>query len=161
MTFPFYKQETVWTCGPAVMRMSLEKLGIKKSEKQLIKILKTNKIKGTSNKDFSRVAEQYKLNYIVKRNSTIEDLKYFSKKRYILIFCYYYPKEKIGHYSILKKIDYKFIYFYDPYFGKNHKYNLKYFNKIWKCNPKHDNEKHWFFGVKNAISIKKRSKKTS
>ena len=150
--FPYYKQETVWTCGASVMRMALEKCEIKKSEKQVVKILKTNKIRGTWHKDFPRVAEKYKLNYVVKRNATIDDLKYFQKKGYTIIICYYYPSEKVDHYSILKSIDSENIYFYDPWFGENHKYSLKYFNRIWKSNPKYDNEKCWFFAVKNNES---------
>ena len=111
--FPYHKQETIWTCGASAMRMALEKCGIKKSEKQVVKILKTNKIRGTWHKDFPRVAEKYKLNYVVKRNATIDDLKYFQKKGCTIIICYYYPPEKVDHYSILKSIDSENIHFYD------------------------------------------------
>lgn len=148
MSFPYHKQETCWTCGSAAMRMALEKLGIKKSEKQVVRILKTNKIRGTWHKDFPRIAEKYNLDYVVKRNATIKDLKHLQKQGFIIIICYYYPKDKVDHYSILNKINSKSIYFYDPWFGKEHKYLLNYFNSIWKSDPKYDNEKRWFFAVK-------------
>ena len=45
MAFPFHKQETNYTCGSAAMRMALESAGIKKSEKQVEKLLSTNKIR--------------------------------------------------------------------------------------------------------------------
>ena len=150
MEIPFYKQEYTYTCGAAAMRMVLERSGVKKSEKRIVRILKTNKVRGTWHKDFPRVAEKYKLNYIVKRNSSIEDLKKYKKQGYNIVICYYYPPEKVDHYSVLKKIDKENIYFYDPYFGEDHKYSLNYFLKIWKSNPRYDGEKRWFFGVKKV-----------
>ena len=147
--FPFHRQQTCWTCGPAAMRMALEKSGIKKSEKQLVRILKTNKIRGTWPRDFPRVAEKYKLDYVVERNAEIQDLEYFQKQNYTLIVCYYFPKEKVDHYSVFKEMDSEKIYFYDPLLGNGHRYSLRYFNKIWRLDPKYDNEKHWLFGVKN------------
>ena len=108
----------------------------------------TNKIRCTRHKDFSRLAEKYLLNHITKRNSSIEDLKEYKKKGFTVIVCYFYPPEKVDHYSVLKKIDDKFIYFLDPFFGEEHKYFLSHFRKIWKSDPKYDNEKCWFFAVR-------------
>lgn len=142
-----HKQETPYTCGGAAMKMVLDSLGIKKTEKQLTKLLKTNKIRGTWHRFFPQVAEKYKLNYIVERNSSINRLKTLLKKGYKIIVCYYYPPEKVDHYSVIKKIRSK-IYFYDPFFGKNHSYSLTYFNKIWKSDPKYDNEKNWFIAIR-------------
>ena len=150
MFFPFHKQETKYTCGSASMRMALESAGIKKSEKQVEKLLRTNKVRGTWHKDFSRLAEKYLLNYVTKRNSSINDLVEYQKKGFTIIICYFYPSEKVDHYSVLKKIDKHFIYFWDPWFGPEHKYSLKYFKTVWKSDPKYDNEKRWFFALKRA-----------
>jgi len=128
------------------MRMALEACGIKKSERQVAKLLKASKNKGTWNKYFSIVAEKYKLNHATIRNANISDLIEYYGKKYIIIVNYQY-KEKTGHYAVLKKIDNKFIYFLDPFFGEHHKYPIAHFKKIWKSNPKGDNEKHWFFAV--------------
>jgi len=146
--FPFHKQETKYTCGAAAMRMALEFCGIKKSEKQVAKLLNTNKVRGTWHKNFPSVAEKFKLNYTSMRHATINDLKEFQKKDYAVIICYLYPPEKVDHYSVLKKIDKRLIYFWDPFFGDMHKYLLSYFKKIWKSDPKYDNEKCWFFAIK-------------
>ncbi|PIN94126.1 hypothetical protein COU56_03175, partial [Candidatus Pacearchaeota archaeon CG10_big_fil_rev_8_21_14_0_10_31_9] len=56
---PYYEQETNYTCGPACMRMVLGSLGIKKSEKQITKLIGTNKIRGTNHRDFLSVVEKY------------------------------------------------------------------------------------------------------
>ena len=107
---PFYKQETKYTCGPASMRMALEFCGIKKSEKQIAKLLKTNKIRGTWHKSFTSVAEKFKLNYIAFRNASISDLKQFQKNGFVIILCYFCKEEEFDHYSVLKKINRKNIY---------------------------------------------------
>ena len=78
--FPFHKQETKYTCGAAAMRMALEFCDIKKSEKQVAKLISTNKVRGTWHKNFAIVAEKFKLNYIAMRNATIDDLKEYQKK---------------------------------------------------------------------------------
>ncbi|MBU2616822.1 MAG: C39 family peptidase [Nanoarchaeota archaeon] len=146
--FPFYKQETNYTCGAASMRMALEFFGIKKSEKQIAKLLNTNKVRGTWHKDFPLVAERFCLSYVDLRNATIRDLKTYHKKGFVIILCYFFPEKKFDHYSVLKKINERYVYFWDPLFGKNHKYPIKHFKKIWRSDPKYENEKHWFFAVK-------------
>lgn len=62
--------------------------------------------------------------------------------------CYFIPKDKTDHYSIVKSIDSDFIYFYDPYHGENHKYSIKNFERNWKFYSRYSKEKRWFFGVK-------------
>lgn len=146
MAIPFYKQETKYTCGAAAMRMALEHVGINKSEKQLIRLLRTNKVIGTWSKAFPLLAEKYRLVYTVKRKSSIRDLKEYQKKGFAIIICYFYAPEKVGHFSVLKRIDKKFIYFLDPQFGPKHRYPLSYFKKIWKSS--YDKEKGWFFALK-------------
>lgn len=148
MKFPYYKQETKYTCGAAAMRMILECLGIKKTEKQIVKLLGTNQVRGTWNKDFPILVEKYKLNYTVRRKASIKDMKSCLKQGYYIIVCYFYPPEKVDHYSVVKKIDTKNIYFWDPWFGPNHSYSLKKFKTIWKCDKRFDNEKRWLFAVK-------------
>jgi len=132
------------------MRMFLESVGIKKSERQIEKLLGTNKVRGTWHRDFSRLAERYKLNHVTKRNSSIEMMKYYHKKGYTLIVSYFNKKENDGHYAILRKIDKEYIYFYDPLSGPDHKYKLTTFKNIWYSDPKGDNEKRWFFAVMDS-----------
>jgi len=146
--FPYHKQETQYTCGAAATRMALEACGIKKTERQVAKLLYTNKIRGTWVKNFSPVAEQFMLNYIVKRNATINELRKAFAEGYTIVLAYLYPPEKVDHYSVVKKIDSGHIYFWDPWFGPEHKYTIKHFKKIWSSDPRFDNQKRWFMGMK-------------
>lgn len=150
MDFPYYHQETKYTCGAAAMRMALEMVGIRRSEKQVGRLLGTNKVRGTWDKDFPKLAERYRLVYIVDRNASFQDLKEYHKKGFTIIISYRYPTEKMGHYSVLKKIGRKKIYFWDPLFGPNHYYSIYYFRRLWGSDQNYDREKRWFFALKKS-----------
>ena len=146
MEIPFYEQENYWTCGPACLRMVLGSMGIKRTEGQLARFLWTTKKGGTRQKEFSRVAEKYKLNYVVMRDVSIDALVDASDDDFRIITCYHLPDEDIDHYSVFKKAGSKYIYFLDPWFGPEHKYEKKYFKDIWII--KQEKESHWFIGFK-------------
>lgn len=145
---PYHKQETCWTCGSASTRMILEVCGIKKSEKQVVKLLGTNKIRGTWARLYPQLFDKYKLNYIVMRNAKIEDMKKLMQEGYYILTSYYYPRDKVDHFVVVSGIDDNYIYFNDPFFGPEHKYKLTYFQKVWRTDPRYDNERCWFIGVK-------------
>ncbi|MBI3623730.1 C39 family peptidase [Candidatus Pacearchaeota archaeon] len=146
MVFPYHKQESAYTCGAACMRMVFEKLGIKKSEKQMKRLLGTNKIKGTAEKEFPRIAEKYKINYIVERRGKLSDLKKLHKEGWLIIVCYHNIKENVDHYSVLRKIDNTYIHLYDPWSFPDHKFKISYFKKIWKT--KAEKDLRWFIALK-------------
>ena len=151
---PFFYQEKKWSCGPAAMRIALVTLGINRTEKQLIKLLKTNSRIGTNNKAFPEVAEKFKLNYIVKRVATTNDLIGAFNREYIIIICYTEEKMKVGHYAVIKEINDKYIILKDPTHGSNLKFSLNRFSKLWK--QTFENEKRWFIGIKLNRDAKER-----
>lgn|SRR3989338_6130972 len=144
MHSPFYYQQTDYSCGSACMRMLLAAKGIKKSEPQLIRQLKTSKRSGTWAHRFPQVAERYRLTYLAARKGTIKELKELCKKGYRILICYYIKEEKTGHYALVKTITSKRITLLDPWFGPSQSFTIKEFTKIWK----NDEEKQWFFAIK-------------
>ncbi len=122
---------------------------LKNLKNKLLNYLKQVRLAALVIENFPGVAEKYKLNYVVKRNATIKELMACKREGYIIIVGYFYPPEKIGHYSILKKIDSNSIQFWDPLCGLRHRYSLKYFLRIWRNDPRYDDEEGWFFAVKN------------
>ena len=153
MQIRFHRQETDYTCGAAAMRMALEACGIRKSEKELARLLGTNKVRGTWHRKLPELAEKLRLDYIVKKNSSLAELKKAQKNGYVVIICYFYPPEKVDHYSVLKNIGSKSIYFWDPWFGPKHKYGIRYFLKVWHSDPRFERKKRWFFAVRKAKNI--------
>ncbi len=149
---PYHKQETIYTCGAACMRMVLEALGIKKTEKQITKLLGTNKISGTRSAKFPIVAEKYKLDYRIERGNTkINDLRRAYKKGFLIIVNFVLPSMG-GHYAVVTKIGREYIYLHDPWVGANTKYPIITFKSIWNGGRPgtrgSDNEQFWFFGVR-------------
>ncbi len=144
----YFPQETEFTCGPAVMRMALSSYGIDKKEKEIAKRLGTNRVRGTYLKELPRLAEKYRLNYVVKRNSNLEDLRILDKLNYTIIVCFFDMKSREGHFAVLKKITNKSIYFWDPYWGPHRKFSLSYFNRIWGLGPHDEPDVRWLFAVK-------------
>lgn len=128
--------------------MALESFGMKKSEKQLTAVLKTNILRGTLHKNLIKAAWLFDLRYVTFSNATIKDLKDFQEKGYTIIVSYR-PPEDFYHYAVLKAIDDKHIYLYDPWYGPLTKYELKDFVARWKSNPLFEKKKkRWFLAMK-------------
>lgn len=150
--FPFHRQKTKYTCGSAATRMTLEACGIRRSEKQVAKMLGTNKVRGTWAASYPKVFERFRLNYTVMRNADIADMRRLMKKNYIILTSYYYPREKVDHFVVIRDITKTHIHFWDPWFGPDHKYTLTYFQRIWRTDPRYDDERGWFIAVKKPDS---------
>lgn len=148
MNIPYFKQETIWTCGPAVIRSALAYVGIKKSEKQLIKELNTNKKIGTRNRAIASLMEKYKLNYLVERNNfNPSKIKRLHKEGHVIILDYHYVQDNTGHFAIVEKITSKTITLMDPWKGPGQVHDLKKFKTIW-----YDDEgnKFWYLAIKKS-----------
>ncbi len=139
----YFKQSSDWTCGPACMRMVLHSFGIKKSDTQLIKLMHSNKLRGTLNREFPALCEKLRLSYVVRRNGSVGEIKEFLPWCKIIV-CYWLPDEKTGHYAVVRKINKNRIYLIDPWFGPNHSLPLSYFNRNWRGKE----EKRWFIAIK-------------
>ncbi|MFA5070880.1 MAG: cysteine peptidase family C39 domain-containing protein [Candidatus Pacearchaeota archaeon] len=146
--FHYHKQETEYTCGAASLKMILEYFGIEKTEKELMKMLKTNEVRGSLTKDFFPVLKKLKLNYLVKSNATIRELKKFQKQGYMIIVCYYLPEEKCDHYAVLRKIDFRFIHLFDPWYGPEHKLKIHDFEKLWHSDFNVEKQIRWALAIK-------------
>lgn len=144
MKIPYLKQETNYTCGAACMRMILASMNIKKSEKQISNLLKTNKKIGTWHKQIPELAEKYKLDYIIERKGKISDLRKLLKEKWKIIICYIYNKEP--HYSIIKKINWHSIHLINPANKNKDRYLIPSFKKRWRDKE----DKKWFAALKKS-----------
>ena len=153
MVFPYYKQETKYSCGAAAMRMIFEHFGIKMTEKEVAMLLHCQKDEGVWNEAFPDVAEMYKFNFVVGRHAEIKTLRSLTKQGYKIIVGYFSVIDKNGHYSVVRKIDSNYIYFWDPdpTYGPRHKYTLRYFKQVWRSDPRYDKEKAWFIALRKPL----------
>ncbi|HAU08022.1 MAG: hypothetical protein A2568_01745 [Candidatus Yanofskybacteria bacterium RIFOXYD1_FULL_44_17] len=144
---PAYKQPNAWTCGPAVARIILHSFGRKKTLREISKELSTTRA-GTANKDLKRVFKKHGLSFTEKEGATTKDLKAKLKTHWIII-AYWIPKHKEAHYSIVRRVTSKRVYFHDTWFGSNHSYSVKHFMKYWWD----DEATRWFLAVKKPTSF--------
>ena len=145
---PYHHQETSRTCGPAAARMALEALGILATEHQLAKLLHTGD--QTLNAHFPRLAEHYKLNYIVKRHATYANLADAAGQGYEIIVCYFDEKERVGHYAFVQKIGASTIHLFDPWYGPYTQFSRKEFVHVWHNG--FENEERWFIGFVKPLA---------
>ena len=125
-----YKQKNDWTCGPAIARTILHHFGEKVSIAEMIRILRTTR-KGTSHKNVLRFFRKKEHKFFVRKNAQLKDIKKYLKNYWIIV-AYLIPSQKEYHYSIVKHLNTKRIYFHDTWFGSSHSYTLAYFLKNWK-----------------------------
>lgn len=127
--------------------MALASIGIKISRERIIGLLRAGE-QGTWNRDFPKVAEFFKRTYIVSRNSTIGDLRVFHAEGFRLIVGYILPKDREGHYAVVRRITDTHIELLDPWLGPKTSYSISSFVRRWHNDFQGDYEKHWFFGIK-------------
>lgn len=147
MTLPYFRQERVWTCGPAVMRMVLASFGVRRTEEQLVRTLRASRIRGTSTKDLVRAAEHFGFNFFVGRNGHFHDLHEFLEKEYRIIVGYYHEEEEVDHYAVIHRLSEKKIYLYDPWAGSERSYSLRTFKRLWWRPSRYDKEIGWFIAL--------------
>lgn len=139
-----YKQKDDWTCGPAFLKVVLDYFGIEKDISTLIKELGTTRNDGTDESSIVKLLKKYKLKFIVKENTSLDDLRGYLKD-HLVVVCFWVPFYKFSHYSIVKGVDSERIYFHDTWFDPNHSYKIDYFLRNWWD----EESKGWMLAIKS------------
>lgn len=125
---PPYKQ-TRSTCGPTSLRMVLAYYGIKKTNKELVKLTHCSLKFGTKAENILSAAKKLGLTGSINDFSTINDLKKWYRKKVPVIIDWF--EQTDGHYSPLLKIDNKYIWILNPETAKPQRIDLPTFKLIW------------------------------
>lgn len=128
---PFFHQETGYTCGPASMKMVFDFFGLKISEKELKKKLKSNKEVGTNHEYLIKTAVKNGFYCYVHKNATINQIKDFLDEGLPVIVHYMEPSSDEEHYSVIVEIKGRKIIMNDPWNGKRFKLSEKDFTGRW------------------------------
>jgi predicted double-glycine peptidase len=115
-------------CGPASLKMVLEYYGIIKSERELIKLTKSDKT-GTRAKNIILVAKSLGMKAYIKDNSNIKEISELVKKGIPVIVDWFSHDE--GHYSVVVGIDKENIYILDPELGHIRAMKCATFIRTW------------------------------
>lgn len=124
-----FKQKNGWTCGPAVARIVFDHYGYETGISEMVRELNTTRA-GTSNQDLVRLLRRYDIPFRALRQATLNRLRRLVRT-HLVIVAYWIPRHKEAHYTIVKKMDRKRIYFHDTWYGATHSYTLSYFEKNW------------------------------
>jgi len=124
-----FRQETGY-CGPASLKMVLSYFGVKKTEKELVKLTNCTREWGVEAWVLLKVAQKLGFKGFVKDESTIDDIrKYVLDKKIPVIVDWF--SEDDGHYSVVVDIDKENIYLQDPEMGHVRAIRLKKFWRVW------------------------------
>lgn len=131
MRLPFFKQRTLYTCGPTSLEMAMAFIGRHTTQRRLAHEAHTQKKRGTTHQGMIEAALKEKLFVYVHADAELEDIHYFLSKKYPVIVDFTEPSSEEGHYAVVESVHEKHITLNDPWNGKNFKILKKIFLSRW------------------------------
>lgn len=143
-------------CGPASLKMVLGYYGLKKSEKELIKLSSCTKTKGTKASGLLKAASHFGFDGFIRDFSDIKDLKNYVVKKKIPVIVDWFSVDE-GHYSVVVDINKKNIYLQDPEIGRIKSLSINKFKTAWFDFPSPYLKSNKDLIIRRMIVIKPRS----
>ena len=131
LKYPFYRQSTDYTCGPACLKMVFKKHSLHRREFTLARLAGTEVKWGTQHQGMIETALKHNFFAFVRRNSSISDLREFVKKGYAVIIDWTEPVHNEGHYSLLIGFTKRHVIYHDPYWGRQSRLRISRFIRLW------------------------------
>ena len=144
---PFFKQDTLYTCGPTSLQMVLAFFHDIKSEEALSSRTHADPEVGTRHMALIEAAQKEGFYCYVHDDSSIDEITSFLKLGLPVIVHFTEPVMQQGHYSVVTAIEDNHITFNDPWFGKNFKMPIKEFNEQWHSTQVHQQYKKWIMVI--------------
>jgi len=123
-----FRQQTGY-CGPASLKMVLEYYGLKKTEKEMIKLTDCTEM-GLEAHRLIEEAKDLGFEGYVKDNASLEDIRELVLKKEIPVIVDWFSEDD-GHYSVVVDIDEENIYPLDPQLGYVRAMRLATFFRLW------------------------------
>lgn len=133
ISIPYFKQDTVYTCGAASLQMALAYWGIIDSEKKLAKMMGTNYEVGTLRSAMEEEARRHGLYVYVNESAHIEEIGYFLHRKIPVVvrFLERSPSQD-EHYAVVSGYGPTYITLRDPWHGPKIRYEREHFIEKWK-----------------------------
>ncbi len=123
-------RQTESCCGPASLKIVLAYYGIKKSEKELVKLTGCTIAKGVEAGGLVKAAKKLRLKAFYKDYCEIKTIKKYVINRKIPVIVDWFSGDD-GHYSVVVDINKKNIFLQDPEIGGIKKLDLETFKRVW------------------------------
>ena len=133
LSVPFYKQETIYTCGPASLRMAFSFFGRQVAESTLASEVGTNDATGTERERMGEAAKTRGLIPHEKTDAAIKDLTDLYRQGIPSIVRFVEPSQNVDHYGVVIGIDGSNIVIHDPWNGPETVFDLGMFFMRWPC----------------------------
>ncbi len=138
-TKPFQETLNSGCCGPASLKIVLDRYGINKSERELSVLCNKKKQLGVDDKAIKSAAESFGFKVKIEDFSDFQSIAVWLKKGVPVIVDWFSRGRSScsdqavsdGHYSVVAGLDDKFIYLQDPEIGKIRKVGREDFMTVW------------------------------
>jgi len=128
---PYFKQDTVYSCGAAVLQMIFKFHGEMFSEKELVDGLGVSKDFGTSHQAMIDLAKAKGFQVYETNQASIGEIEDWLSKNIPVIVNFIEPSNDDGHYAVVVHADNNFIVLNDPWNGEGFKMSVPDFKKRW------------------------------
>lgn len=142
---PYYKQDKIYTCGPASLQMVFKFLGEFESEKTLTKKTGTSPDTGTSHKSMVSVARSKGFVCREIKRASLDDLAESLENGLPVIVNFIEPTDNTSHYAVVTSIERGEVILNDPWNGKDFKIEEKEFVSRW--HNKKNTSKRWMLVI--------------
>jgi ABC-type bacteriocin/lantibiotic exporter with double-glycine peptidase domain len=132
LSVPYFKQDTDYDCGHAVLQMLVAFFHKSWTLDEIRSMLHTNSQYGTDNRDLITGAEKLGFVVFAKENASLEDIRKYLKKGVPVVVNYIEPEGNVGHYAIVIGIEDKNIILNDPWHDAGFTLSLDNFNNRWR-----------------------------
>lgn len=146
LAVPYFKQDTVYTCGPASLKMAFAHFGVEVSEDELVPLLGTNDAFGTEREKMSDVVKSFGLIPFERTDATIDDVRRLVSRGVPVILRFLEEQDNTDHYGVAIGIGEEEIVLHDPWVGANISYELGRFVIRWPCTYRRG-QTCWMLGI--------------
>lgn len=125
-----YEQSANGYCGPVCLKMVLGYFGVKKSERELVRLTGATQKLGVDAKGLLKAARYLGFRGLIKDFATFGDIRRYVLTQKIPIIIDWFSVDD-GHYAVVVHLNQKRIYLADPEFGRVRSFPLNTFRRVW------------------------------
>ncbi len=135
---PHRTQSNTYNCGPTCLEMLLDFYGVSYDPAEMETICDATPGKGTDNDNLVRAIEAAGMQPTVKENASLEDIVETIKSGHPVLVNYFNCKSHVGHYAVIKGIDFDVgaLLLADPKQGDDYPLTFDHFQKHWHNHTK-------------------------
>ena len=128
---PFFRQEQLHHCGPAVVRMVLHFYGGERLEQEIADAMGTTEEEGTPLSSILDYVKSQGLRVIHKDGADFSDIQGFIDQGYPVMVNYRETSQEQGHFALVVEITEEEVILNDPWHGSGYAVDKEEFRRRW------------------------------